>query len=309
MTETPPAHPVPTDDDPAELLRQVAAALRMARWRGVEAVPRAAAPAVATAPIASAAQHARPEPPTAPAKPTRELPAPPVRPPAAPPSPRASQPAPRLSQPIGQQSLLGGPQPSEIAAARALHRSETRKRLDDVFARAAACVRCPRHQGRLRTVAGTGSPTAKLFFVLGAPDEAAEKAAKPAQGPVGELLDKMLQAMGLHRDEVWLTHLCLCRGAADTPLLAEQAAQCSPWLRQQWEAIGPQVLVIFGQEPAQFLLRSQAPLGELRGAWHTVRDTPTRATWSVADLLADPAKKRQAWEDLQAVMHRVGLRR
>ena len=292
--------------NPAVLLSQIAAALRNARYAGIDAVQRIQPP-----PIERPAPNL---PGTAP-----NLPATAPKMPAAAPQPvlasasaagsAAAAPSPRLSQPLPQPSLLPAAAAGALTAALTARRQQVRDQLHDMFGRANACTRCPRHHGRLRAVAGTGSVTAKLFIVAQTPDQTDEKAAKPMQGEAGELLDRMLAAMGLHRDEVWLTHLCLCRGATDSALLPSEAAACSPWLRQQWEAINPQVLVILGEPAARFLLRHDVELANLRGQWHTVRNTPARATWSLADVLADPAKKKEVWADLQAVMHKLGLRR
>ncbi|MSQ81452.1 MAG: uracil-DNA glycosylase [Myxococcales bacterium] len=292
--------------NPALLLSQIAAALRHARYGGIDAVQR-----IQAAPIERPAPNM---PTTAPKMPTTALTLPTTAPQpalttAAVTGSALAAPSPRLSQPLPQPSLLPAASAGAITAALTTRRQQVRDQLHDMFGRANACVRCPRHHGRLRAVAGTGSVTAKLFIVAETPDQADEKAAKPMQGEAGALLDRMLAAMGLHRDEVWLTHLCLCRGATDSALLPSEAAACSPWLRQQWEAINPQVLVILGEPAARFLLRHDVELANLRGQWHTVRNTPARATWSLADVLADPAKKREVWADLLAVMHKLGLRR
>jgi len=271
----------PGPEDPIALLGEVAAALRMARFGGVQAVPR---PTAAARPAPQAMD----------------------RPPAEAPTVRAPQPAapPRPSQPLP--ARVTAPQPGVVAQSLAQQRQLVRDHLHDIFGRAALCTKCPRHHGRLRTVAGQGNVGARLIFVLESPDEASEKAARPASGPPGELLDKMLHAMGLHRDEVWLTYLCLCRGG-DQPISAADAVTCSSWLRQQWDAIPPQVVVVLGERACQVLLRQQAPMAELRGRWQTVKGVPTRATWGLGEMLADPAKKRDVWVDLQAVMGKLGL--
>ncbi len=275
-------------DDPAALLHEVAAALRMARFGGAHAVARPK-PFAVVAPAAEiraapqvVAPHAAAAPPAAPLA-----------------QPRPSQPLPLR---------VTGPQLGPVTASLAHQRQQMRDKIAEMFGRAAVCTKCPRHQGRLRTVAGQGNVGARLMVVLESPDEASEKSARPASGPPGELLDKMLHAMGLHRDEVWLTYLCLCRGG-DEPISLADAGTCSTYLRQQWEAIEPQVLVVLGERASQVLLRQQAPMAELRGKWQVVKGVPTRATWSMAEMLADQGKKRDVWTDLQAVMGRLAAGR
>lgn len=275
-------------DDPAALLHEVAAALRMARFAGAHAVARPKLPAMAAP--AAAVQTAA----------SSVAPPQPVASPAAPPVAHA-----RPSQPLPPR--VTGPQLGPVTASLAQQRQLKRDKIAEMFGRAAVCTKCPRHQGRLRTVAGQGNVGARLMVVLESPDEASEKSARPASGPPGELLDKMLHAMGLHRDEVWLTYLCLCRGG-DEPISLADAGICSTYLRQQWEAIEPQVLVVLGERASQVLLRQQAPMAELRGKWQVVKGVPTRATWSMAEMLADQGKKRDVWTDLQAVMGRLAGR-
>lgn len=269
-------------DDPAALLQQVVATLRMARFGGVDAVTRPKLP-----PIAPPASAARPALDAGPARPVA-----------------SAQPS-RPSQPIA--TRVTAPQPGPVASSLTQERQLLRDKLHDMFGRAAVCEKCPRHQGRLRTVAGQGNIAARLMLVLESPDEASEKAARPASGPPGELLDKMLHAMGLHRDEVWLTYLCLCRGG-DLPISPQDAKTCSTYLRQQWEVIQPQALVVLGERASQVLLQQQAPMAELRGRWQVVKGVPTRATWSMAEMLADQSKKRDVWTDLQAVMSKLAGR-
>ena len=272
--------------DPHELLREVAAALRLASWQGVAAVARVKAPALPVLAVA-------PAPVELPVGGARSTPTAAIRAPAT--APTAVQ-APML------------PAFSFSADLAAQHKNRL-AHVEDMFVRAQACTKCPRAQGRLRVVPGGGSTLARLLVVLEAPSLSDEQAGRPAQGEAGELLNKMLLAMGLHRDDVWLTYLCLCRGASDTPVSPSEAAQCSPWLRQQWETINPSCMVIFGEAAARFFLRRDASLATLRGQWQLVRNAHAIATWSLAEVLADPAKKREVWADLQQVMRKLGLRK
>jgi DNA polymerase len=157
-------------------------------------------------------------------------------------------------------------------------------------------------------VFGSGNPIAKTLILLGSPSAGTDEAGRVGQGEVGVLLDKMIGAIGLHRDDAWLTHVCLCHGGGTRPDLADTRA-CSSWLSRQWEVVQPKSLLSFGEVPAQFLLRQNRPLAQLRGKWFEIRGVPTLCTWSPEELLAEPARKREAWDDLKSFMNHLGLRR
>ena len=253
------------EDDPAELVRSLAATLRFARWTGADAVDRA---------------WARPLEPRSP-EPRPVAPSPPQ--PTAPrqsPAPARPQPAPQVSAPALHDPVVA---------------------LERWRARAAACERCHHAAGRQQIVFGQGNPRAKLMIVGDAPGPLEDAAGQPFQGEAGALLDKMLGAIGLARADVWLTTLTLCRPPADSVVGTAAIAACSPYLRTQIEAIRPQAVLLMGEAAAQFLLKQSQPLAELRGHWARVLDRPTLATWPPEALLANPAKKREAWADLQLV--------
>jgi uracil-DNA glycosylase family 4 len=330
----------------AELVQQLAAALRMARWSGVEAVPRKAPPHAAAAPRPTAAAHPTLDAPplasvTRPAGRPESL----QRPPASGPGPAAAvatRPAslagsaPRPSslpsatapnaaphnRPSVPNTRVTGPIPVAPAAARvtapippaapsslARDAGQSAARLDALWPKVDACARCTRCAGRQRPIHGEGSPHARLLILLDYPTLADESAGRPAQGAGGQLLERMITAMGLSRGDVWLTSLILCRDPGDLRPSAEEARTCSAWLKAQWDVIQPEILLSFGEVPAQLLAQRTAPLGELRGRWMTARQVPAIATWGLQEVLEDASKKREVWADLQLVMERMGLRR
>jgi len=271
----------PADDRAvAELIAQVGAALRMARWGGVDAVARRARPAPTLA-----ASSPRPDSPQ-PLATTRVSAPPPVSKPA-PTQPSAS--------PLAQLAAVS-------------RRPQAQAALEALAGEAAECARCPRRQGSARVVFGSGNPVAKTLILLGSPSAAADASGKVGQGEAGALLDKMVGAIGLHRDDTWLTHVCLCHGGGIRPS-ASETKTCSTWLTKQWEVVQPKALLAFGEVPAQFLLRQALPLAQLRGKWFEIRGVPALCTWSPEELLAEPARKREAWADLQSFMNHLGLRR
>ncbi len=252
------------EEDPAQLVRSLAATLRFARWTGADVVDRA---------------WARPI----------EVETTPVTPPvqARPPTP----PLPRATQPIAPPRTTGPLPPSAaLEPAVALERLRTR---------VTGCERCPHANCRKQIVFGQGSPRAKVILVGDAPSTLEDASGLHFQGESGALLDKMLAAIGLARTDVWLTTIALCRPPEDGVVTQAAIAACSPYLRTQMEAIRPQAVLLMGEAAAQFLLKDSKPLADLRGRWARVLDRPTLATWSPAALLADPAKKREAWADLQ----------
>ena len=341
-----PNSPPETPLDPgqvAELVAQVAAALRMARWSGVEAVARLQ-PLPATPPAGPSSPALSPRP-TAMANP--RLDAPPMLSRAAPAAaaavlqrPASLGPAQNASAPVRPASLGGAPRPTPprpaslattrvtgpVAVAPAAARTtapvpppqpaslgsdpgDKAGRLDAIWPKVDACARCGRGSLRQRTVHGEGASSAKLMLLLDYPSETDEATGRPAQGSAGQLLERMLGAMGLTRADVWMTSLVLCRDPADHKPSAEEARTCSAWLKSQWDVVQPQLLLAFGEVPAQLLAQRTAPLSDLRGRWMTARQVPAMATWSLQDVLADQSKKREVWADLQLVMERLALSR
>ncbi len=256
--------------DPAELMRQVATALRFERWNGADAVSRSWTSAV--------------EPVLAPAPAPVPVPAPVQA--------RVPVPAP-------------APAPAPVRAAAPPVDVETA--LQILRTRIGDCTRCEHAAGRQHIVHGTGNPRARLMLVGAAPDAAADASGLPWQGEAGALLDKMLLAMGTSRAETWMTYLNLCRSPSGGDASDAAVRACSPFLRTQIETIKPEVVLLCGELPARFLLRSAAALGDLRGRWSKLLGIDVLPTHDPAHLLQQPALKREAWADLQLVMRRLGL--
>lgn len=188
--------------------------------------------------------------------------------------------------------------------------------LEDLRAAALACTRCP-HLVRFRkqVVFGTGNPHADLMFVGEAPGAEEDAQGEPFVGPAGQLLTKIIVAMGLRREEVYIANILKCR--PDMPPGApgnrkptiEEMVQCQPWLERQIELIGPRVLVALGATAVQGLLGIEEPIGRLRGRWQEYRGIPLMPTYHPSYLLRSErlADKRRVWEDMMAVLERLGL--
>jgi uracil-DNA glycosylase family 4 len=179
--------------------------------------------------------------------------------------------------------------------------------LEAVRADLGECRRCKLHATRTNLVFGVGSASARLMFVGEAPGADEDRLGEPFVGRAGQLLDRIIQAMGLSRPEVYIANVLKSRPPGNRAPEADEVAQCSPFLFRQIAAIAPEVIVALGAPAAQTLLRTTAPIGKLRGRFWRYRGIDLMPTYHPAFLLRSPAKKREVWEDMQQVMARLGL--
>ncbi len=170
-----------------------------------------------------------------------------------------------------------------------------------------SCTRCPLHAGRTQTVFGVGSRTASWFFVGEAPGAEEDRQGEPFVGRAGRLLDAMLRALGLDRQEVFIANVLKCRPPGNRDPEPSEIASCLPFLRAQIAAVQPRILVALGRFAAQSLLSTEQPLSRLRGGVHEYDGIPVVVTYHPAYLLRRPADKAAAWADLKRareVVHR-----
>ena len=170
------------------------------------------------------------------------------------------------------------------------------------------CTRCPLHQGRNKIVFGDGDPNARLMFVGEGPGADEDAQGLPFVGKAGQLLNNMINAMGLKREEVYIANVVKCRPPGNRVPEQVEGDTCAPFLFQQIDAIRPQVLVALGATAATWLLGARQPLVGLRGRIHSVRGTQLIVTYHPAYLLRDPRQKKEAWADLQMAMKELGLK-
>jgi len=186
----------------------------------------------------------------------------------------------------------------------------------DLRSRVMGCVKCPNLvSARKNVVFGVGNANAELMFVGEAPGADEDAQGEPFVGAAGQLLTKMIQAMGLGRESVYIANILKCR--PDTPGQAygnrkptpDEMRTCIPWLHQQIDLIRPKVLVGLGATAIEGLLGKTTGIMRLRGQWHTYREIPLMPTYHPAFLLRNQAmsEKRNVWEDLLKVMERLGL--
>jgi len=162
------------------------------------------------------------------------------------------------------------------------------------------CTRCKLHkQGRRQIVFGVGSPTARLMFVGEAPGRDEDVQGIPFVGRAGQLLTKMIEAMGYSRDDVYIANVIKCRPPENRNPEADEVAACEPFLFRQVESIRPAVIVALGTFAAQALLKTQDPISRLRGRVYKYGGASLIPTFHPAFLLRSPDRKRDAWEDLK----------
>ncbi len=169
------------------------------------------------------------------------------------------------------------------------------------------CTRCALPPGRHTLVFGDGSPTARLMFVGEGPGADEDAQGIPFVGKAGQLLNNMISAMGLKREEVYIANVVKCRPPANRTPEPDEANTCSPFLFRQIDVVRPEVLVALGATAATYLLGQRQPLAGLRGRVHAFRGTKLIVTYHPAFLLRDPRQKKEAWADLQIAMRELGL--
>lgn len=180
--------------------------------------------------------------------------------------------------------------------------------LESIRAAIGDCTRCPlAYAGRKTIVFGDGDPNARLMFVGEGPGADEDASGVPFVGKAGQLLNNMIAAMGLKREEVYIANIVKCRPPGNrTPEFIE-ATTCSQFLAQQIDVVRPEVIVALGATAATYLLGVKQSLASLRGQWHSARGSKVAVTYHPAFLLRDPRQKAEAWKDLQRVMAEMRL--
>ncbi len=181
--------------------------------------------------------------------------------------------------------------------------------LEMVQAEIGDCTRCPlAYAGRRKIVFGDGDPSARLMFVGEGPGADEDETGVPFVGKAGHLLNNMIAAMGLKREEVYIANIVKCRPPANRQPEFVEATTCSQFLVKQIDIVRPEVIVALGATAATYLLGVKQSLASLRGEWHSVRGAKVAVTYHPAFLLRDPRQKGEAWKDLQRVMAELGLK-
>ncbi len=181
-----------------------------------------------------------------------------------------------------------------------------RRTLDEIRTELGDCKRCKLHHSRTQIVFGAGNPKAELMFVGEAPGADEDKQGVPFVGKAGQLLTKMIEAMKLTRDDVYICNVVKSRPPENRNPEPDEIAACEPFLKAQVASVRPKVIVALGKFAAQTLLKDQTAITRLRGQWREYEGIPLMPTFHPAYLLRIPAEKKLAWSDLQAVMQKLG---
>jgi len=164
------------------------------------------------------------------------------------------------------------------------------------------CTRCGLSSSRKNIVFGVGNPNAELVFVGEAPGADEDAQGEPFVGAAGQLLTKMIDAMGFSRESVYICNVIKCRPPANRNPEPDEVAACEPFLKLQLKALRPRVIVALGKFAAHCLLQTDTPITRLRGNWGTYEGVATMPTFHPAYLLRNPDGKREVWQDLKSVL-------
>ncbi len=214
--------------------------------------------------------------------------------------------APGSDKAAGNPAAAGMAEPRPAAAVRAAPRSAGTGSLEAIVTEIAACTRCELHATRTRTVPGVGRVRPDVLFVGEGPGAEEDAQGIPFVGRAGQLLTRMIEAMGYQRDEVFIANIVKCRPPGNRNPTAPEIEACLPYLRRQIALIQPAVIVPMGNVAVQGLLGTTSGITHLRNRWHAYEGIPVMPTFHPSYLLRFPTAKKDAWADLLMVLKRLG---
>ena len=197
--------------------------------------------------------------------------------------------------------LTYDPPAQDLFSADPIQRATTLAEIADLVA---PCTRCRLCEARTNTVPGEGAAHARLVVVGEGPGKTEDETGRPFVGKAGELLTKILGAIGLERDHVFICNIVKCRPPENRTPQYDEIAACIPYLFRQIDLIGPRVILAMGNTAAQTLLNTRHSLGALRGKVHRFRGVPLIVTYHPAALLRNPNWKKPTWDDVR-IAHRL----
>jgi DNA polymerase len=199
----------------------------------------------------------------------------------------------RHQQRLGVERLhVAWPERRGVAPAPSLTLTQVREELGE-------CTRCKLHTGRKQIVFGVGDPNAWLVFVGEAPGADEDEQGEPFVGRAGQLLTRIIEAMKLTREQVYICNIIKCRPPQNRNPEPDETASCEPFLIGQLQAIKPKLICALGNFAAQTLLRTKEPISKLRGRFHNYQGIPVLPTFHPAYLLRNPYEKKTVWEDMK----------
>ncbi|MBT9098233.1 uracil-DNA glycosylase [Methylovulum psychrotolerans] len=215
----------------------------------------------------------------------------------------AAEPVPPLPEPQALAELPAPPEPQPLADIGAADAGADNWEV--LAAEVAACTRCGLCNTRKNTVFGSGDKMADWLLIGEGPGQHEDEQGLPFVGNAGQLLTEMIRALGLSRDEVFITNIVKCRPPNNRDPHVDEVASCQGYLQRQIALIRPKIILAVGRIAAQTLLATDAPLGKLRGKVHTLHGVPVVVVYHPAYLLRSLPEKRKAWQDLQLALHTV----
>jgi DNA polymerase len=202
----------------------------------------------------------------------------------------------------GRLGWPGAAKPQELHPPKAKTAKAATPTLAEIREEMGDCRRCKLWRTRTNLVFGEGSPTAALMFVGEAPGEEEDREGRPFVGAAGQVLNNLLNKLGLLREEVYIANIVKSRPPGNRDPEPDEIAACLPFLQKQIKAIRPKVIVALGRVAMQALLNTRVPLAKLRGVWQKYDHIPVMTTFHPSYLLRFPRERMKTWEDLQQVM-------
>jgi uracil-DNA glycosylase family 4 len=178
---------------------------------------------------------------------------------------------------------------------------KTTETFEEIWADIGYCTRCPLHQGRTNIVHTEGNRRARLMFIGEAPGADEDAQARPFVGRAGQLLTKIIEAIGFKREEVLIGNVNRCRPPGNRPPTEEEATMCKPFLLREIASVQPEVIVVMGNTATRNLLNAKLGITKLRGEFQDYHGVKVMPTFHPAYLLRDPSKKQETWQDLKKV--------
>jgi uracil-DNA glycosylase len=204
------------------------------------------------------------------------------------------------AQPDAAPPAAESPEPDRLAP------DDTKARLAEIAQRIEACTKCPLAQSRVRAVPGQGHPAPEIMFVGEGPGFEEDRQGLAFVGRAGQLLTKIIEAMGFTRDQVFIGNIVKCRPPENRTPMPDEMNACLPYLKEQIALLRPKVIVALGATAVRGLLDVETGITKLRGRWLRYEDTDLMPTYHPAYLLRNPAGKKDVWEDMKAVLARLG---
>lgn len=169
----------------------------------------------------------------------------------------------------------------------------------------ADCKKCRLSETRTKVVPGEGNPNADILFIGEGPGRDEDLQGRPFVGASGQLLDRMIHAIGMERTEVYIANVVKCRPPMNRNPEPDEAAACMPYLRNQFVLVSPKIIVLLGKVACRYVLGDESPVSRLRGKWILRKGVWFMPTYHPSALLRAPEKKREAWEDFKMIREKL----